>query len=62
MKRDPTLPVGTLPLDAVRKLQMAGRVGTPGSLVRRSAIDRAYRYVEERYPQYLHPSYNQQED
>jgi hypothetical protein len=44
---------GTLPPDAQRKLKMAAQVGSSGSIVRRSAIDRAYRYIEEKYPEYL---------
>lgn len=61
MKRE-FLPVGTLPLDARLRLQAAAKIGRSGSLVRMAAIDRAYRYIEERYPEYLHPSYNQQKD
>jgi hypothetical protein len=54
---------GELPRDARQKLIAASKIGRSGSLVRRSAIDKAYRYIEERYPEYLHPSYNQpQED
>lgn len=53
MSRDRTLPRGALPLDAQRKLQAAAKVGTPGSMVRRRAIDKAYRYIEQQYPEYL---------
>lgn len=61
MKRE-VLPVGTLPLDARLRLEAAGKIGRSGSMIRQSAINKAYRYIEERYPEYLHPSYNQQKD
>lgn len=44
---------GVLPHDARQKLITASRVGGPGTIARRSAIDRAYRYIEEKYPEYL---------
>lgn len=44
---------GVLPTDAQLKLRTAAQVGTPGSMVRRRAIDKAYRYIEEKYPEYL---------
>lgn len=47
-----------LPRDAERRLRDAAKTGTPGSLTRRRAIDRAYRFVEEQYPEYLKPLYN----
>lgn len=53
MKRDRSLPVGTLPLDAQRWLKAASEVGAPGSIHRRVAIDKAYRRIEDEYPQYL---------
>lgn len=42
-----------LPLDARLKLQGAAQVGTPGSIARRRAIEKAYRYIDDTYPQYL---------
>lgn len=50
---DPKLPRGTLPADAQRRLVFASQVGLPGSIKRRVAIDAAYRWIEEQYPQYL---------
>jgi hypothetical protein len=47
------LPKGTLPLDAQLRLQAASKVGKPGSIARRSAIDKAYRYIDDMYPEYL---------
>lgn len=44
---------GELPLEAQRWLIAASEVGRPGSIHRRVAIDRAYRRIEEEYPQYL---------
>lgn len=56
MKKE-DLPRGTLPSDARQRLIAASKVGNPGTLARTAAINRAYRYIEERYPEYLHPSY-----
>lgn len=53
MRRDEKLPAGTLPLDARLRLQAASKVGTPGSIVRRRAIEKAYRYIDDEYPEYL---------
>ena len=47
---------GILPPDAQLRLRTAASVGTPGSMVRRRAIDKAYRYIEQHYPEYLRPS------
>lgn len=51
--RDEKLPVGTLPMDAQLRLKAAAKVGTPGSIVRRRAIARAYEYIDANYPEYL---------
>ena len=51
--RDDRLPAGTLPLDARLRLQAAAKVGKPGSIARRSAIDKAYRWIDDTYPEYL---------
>lgn len=53
MNRDPRLPIGTLPAEAQYLLRSAAEVGTAGSVARTAAIQRAYRIIEERYPQYL---------
>ncbi len=45
--------IGELPFDARQRLIAASKIGTPGSLARRAAIDRAYRYIETNYPEYL---------
>lgn len=42
-----------LPRDARLKLQAAAQVGSPGSIVRRRAIEKAYRYIDDTYPEYL---------
>ena len=60
--KEELLPRGMLPFDARQRLIAASKVGRPGSLIRRSSIDRAYRYIEERYPEFLHPSYSNQEE
>lgn len=46
-------PAGTLPHDAQQRLKAAAQVGGPGTIARRAAIDRAYRYIDEKYPEYL---------
>lgn len=51
--RDEKLPVGTLPMDAQLRLKAAAKVGSPGSIVRRRAIARAYEYIDANYPEYL---------
>lgn len=53
MSRKELLPAGTLPADAQFLLRSAAKVGTTGSVSRTAAIQRAYRIIEERYPQYL---------
>ncbi len=53
MSRKELLPTGTLPLDAQALLRNAAKVSTTGSVARTAAIQRAYRIIEERYPQYL---------
>ncbi len=45
--------VGLLPTDARLELEAASRVGKPGSIHRRIAIERAERYVANHYPEYL---------
>lgn len=52
---------GTLPRDAQQRLIAASKVGTPGSMVRRRAIDKAYRYIDQNYPEYLRPDPEQGE-
>ena len=44
---------GVLPRDAQLKLIAASKIGSPGSLLRRREIDKAYRYVETFYPEFL---------
>ena len=51
--RDRPLPAGTLPLDAQLRLKAASQIGKPGSMARRSAIDKVYRYIDDTYPEYL---------
>lgn len=46
---------GFLPIEAQELLRAALRQGRPGSLERMSAIDRAYRRIEEDFPEYLKP-------
>lgn len=47
------LPAGTLPHDAQLRLKAASQVGRPGSIARRSAINRAYKWIDTNYPEYL---------
>lgn len=44
---------GILPRAAQLELQRASKIGEPGSLVRRKAIDRAYAYIELHHPEFL---------
>jgi hypothetical protein len=44
---------GLLPDDARRRLIAASKVGEPNTLARQRAIDAAYRWIDERYPEYL---------
>ena len=44
---------GFLPKDAEQRLIAASKIGSPGSLTRARAIDRAYAYIECYYPEYL---------
>lgn len=44
---------GILPRDAQLELRRASKIGEPGSLVRRKAIDRAYAYIELHHPEFL---------
>lgn len=45
--------IGLLPRDARLELEAASKVGRPGSIHRRIAIERAERYVATHYPEYL---------
>ena len=53
MSRDPALKSGELPREAQNLLRNAARVGQPGSLRRAAEINKAYRIIEENYPEYL---------
>lgn len=53
MNTDPRPGSGFLPHDACQRLIAASRVGGPGTLARRAAIQKAERYIEEKYPEYL---------
>lgn len=50
---DRKLPTGMLPHDARVRLIAAAQVGKPGSIARRSAIERVYRWIDDTYPEYL---------
>lgn len=56
-QRPEPLACGELPRDARERLQAAAKVGRPGTITRASAIDRAYRYIEDTYPQFLRKDY-----
>lgn len=47
------LPLGTLPLPARTRLEVAARTGLPGSKDRRIAIERAYDWIDRNYPSYV---------
>lgn len=53
LRDQPPPGTGFLPLDARLRLEAAGRVATPGSIARRRAIEKAYRYIDDTYPEYL---------
>lgn len=53
MTRETPLPSGTLPDDAQRRLKAANQIGRSGSIQRTRAIDQAYRYIEDTYPEFL---------
>jgi hypothetical protein len=44
---------GFLPLEAQEWMRQSLKEGPPGSLARMRAIDRVYRMIEEKYPEYL---------
>jgi hypothetical protein len=44
---------GFLPREAQEWMRQALTEGPPGSLSRMRAIDRVYRMIEEKYPEYL---------
>lgn len=49
---------GMLPRDARLRLQTAAQIGKPGSIARRRAIQKAYQYIDDTYPEYLRKDTN----